>query len=161
MRPRVHTEKHILQRSVTAIALGAVDDIVLASCVSVPASGSAIDVREGCTISAIYCEYWVQTDDTGIGNTVLTLQKLSGAQPIMTATEAASLNAYDNKKNILYTSIGLISNNVTFPTNIVKGWFKIPKSKQRFSLGDRLIIDIFAQTNGLNYCGFAIYKEQF
>ncbi len=121
------------------------------------------EVNEGAIISAVYVELWVTSDDAALGTTIWTLEKVPGlgAGPVMAAGDAAALQSYDNKKNIFHTQMGLVGGNVgTTPTNIVKGWFKIPKSKQRFGLEDRLISNLFAQGNGLQGCGIAIYKEQ-
>jgi len=42
----------------------------------------------------------------------------------------------------------------------MRGWYKIPKTKQRFGLGDRLVLQIASQgTDALDFCGFATYKE--
>ncbi len=161
MRPKVHIEKHILQRSLFTIAGGAITNVNVATTVADPAAASVTDVREGCTISAVYLEFWIQTDDTVLGATVVTLEKLPSATPAMIAADSAALNAYPNKKNILYTQQGLTPGNVTFPMNVIKGWFKIPKGKQRFGLGDRLFLNILAQANGLNVCGVVLYKEQY
>ncbi len=79
----------------------------------------------------------------------------------MLSADAAAIGDYDNKKNILYVTQGLAPANSTFQLNLVKGWFKIPKSKQRFGLGDKL--QFFIRNNNAtddqNFCGFATYKE--
>ncbi len=105
---------------------------------------------------------WIQTDDAALGSSIITLEKLSGASDSnMAAGDSAALNSYDNKKNIFYTQMGLTPNNVTYPMATIRGWFKIPKSKQRFGLQDRVMLNVHAQSNGLTICGFATYKEQF
>ncbi len=104
---------------------------------------------------------WVITDDTASGTVITTLEKKPAGATNMTAAQAAALNDYPNKKNILYTQMGLISPNIQYPTNIIKGWIRIPKGKQRFSLGDSIRLNILAQSNGISACGFCIYKEQF
>ncbi len=161
MRPVIITEKHILQRSLFTIAGGAITNVNIATAVADPAAASVTDVREGSKISAVYVEFWVQTDDAALGASVVTLEKLPSATPAMIAADSAALNSYPNKKNILYTQQGLSPNNVTYPMVVIKGWFKIPKGKQRFGLGDRLFLNILAQANGLNVCGVAVYKEQY
>ncbi len=161
MRPIVHAEKHLLQRSPFTVASGAITVINIALGISDPAAASGVHVREGSTISAIYCEMWVQSDDPTFGNTVTTLEKVEGTGVDMAAGDAAALNAYDNKKNIIYTQIGLISDNLTYPMNVIKGWFKIPKGKQRMGLNDRWNLNIFAQSNGITGCGIFIFKEQY
>ncbi len=162
MRPVVNTEKHYLQVSLATVAAGAISNTKLIEAVAAPGATEPDEVREGAKISAVYIEMWIQTDDAALGSSIVTIEKLSGAaNDNMTAAESASLNSYDNKKNIFFTQMGLTPNNVTFPMASVKGWFKIPKSKQRFGLQDRLMINVHGQSNGLNFCGFAIFKEQY
>ena len=160
MRPVINTEKHYVQQSLAVIASGAITNFVIAKAVAVPTTNVS-QVREGARISAVYVEMWIQTDDASLGSSIVTLEKVDGAGVVMSTAEAGALNAYDNKKNVFYTQMGLTPNNVTYPMASVKGWFKIPKSKQRFGLDDQLVLNIFAQSNGLNICGFAIYKEQY
>ncbi len=161
MRPVINTEKHYIQTSLSGIASGAILNIKLIEGIAASAT-DAISVREGARISAIYIEMWIQTDDAALGSSIITLEKLSGASDSnMAAGDSAALNSYDNKKNIFYTQMGLTPNNVTYPMATIRGWFKIPKSKQRFGLQDRVMLNVHAQSNGLTICGFATYKEQF
>ncbi len=159
MRPIINTEKHVVQQSLAAIAGGAILNFVLAKAVAAPVTLS--QVREGAIISAVYIEMWIQTDDAALGSSIITFEKVPGAGVTMTTAESAALNTYDNKKNVFHIQMGLTPNNVTYPMASVKGWFKIPKTKQRLGLDDQLVLNIHAQSNGLNICGFAIYKEQY
>ncbi len=159
MRPRVNTEKHYVQQSLAVVASGAINNFVVAQAVAIPTT--AVHVREGAIISAIYIEMWIQTDDAALGSSIITLEKLPGVGIPMTAAQSASLNTYFNKKNVFYTQMGLTPNNVQFPMASIRGWFKIPKGKQRMGLDDALILNIHGQSNGLSFCGFCIYKEQF
>ncbi len=159
MRPRVNTEKHYVQFSLDTTAAGVAEFKEIIDAVAAPSATD--EVRVGAIISAVYVEFWVHSDDAASGTVIITLEKLPGPAASMTAGDAAGLNAYDNKKNIFFTQMGLIGNNVTYPMAVIKGWIKIPKSKQRFGLRDRLHLNIFAQSNGLSSCGFATYKEQF
>ena len=161
MRPRVHTEKHIVQRSLFAIVTGTISNIALARSVSTPAAASILDVREGCIITAVYVEMWVTSDDNAAGTVITTLEKVPSNAPSMTAADSADLNGYQNKNNILYTQMGLIPNNDTYPMVVIRGWFKIPKGKQRFALGDELVLNVHAQSNGISACGTILYKEQY
>lgn len=163
MRPVINTEKHYFQRSLFTIAAGAIDNFKIAEAVAAaPGATEPDEIREGAKISAVYVEMWIQTDDTALGSSIITLEKLSGASDTnMTAAESASLNSYDNKKNIFYTQMGLTPTSIQFPMASIRGWFKIPKSKQRFGLQDRLMLNTHAQSNGLSACGFALFKEQY
>ncbi len=159
MRPRVNTKKHYIQQSLATVASGAIAKFAIAVGLDTPSVPA--HVVTGSIISAVYIEMWIQTDDAALGSSIVTFEKVPGAGVDMTAAESAALNSYDNKKNVFFTQMGLTPNNVTYPMASVKGWFKIPKGKQRMGLDDRLSLNIHAQSNGLNFCGFAIYKEQY
>ncbi len=161
MRPKVHTEKHMVQNSLFAVASGAITGIVLAQGVQAVTGAAVAEVREGCTISAIYIEMWVSSDDAASGTAIVTLEKLPGGIVQMTAAQSAALDSYINKKNVLHTFMGLTPSNVQYPMAAIKGWFKIPKGKQRFGISDRLMLNVHGQSNGIAACGFAVYKEQF
>ncbi len=162
MRPVINTKKHLVQFSVFAVASGAITNLLLSRGVAVVGAGNP-DVLEGSKISAIYVEMWLTSDDTAQGSVICTLEKVPGANSVlMTAAESAALNDYDNKKNIFHTQMGLLGPNAsTIPIPVIKGWFKIPKSKQRQGLNDRLILNIHGQSNGVSGCGIVIYKEQY
>ncbi len=149
----------MVQTSLFTVASGAITNVTLINATAVPTGD--LEVREGAKISAIYCEYWIHTDDASSGTSVITLEKISSGGPNMLTTNAADLGSYPNKKNIFYTHMGLTPNNVTYPMSAIRGWIKIPKSKQRFGLGDKLKLNFFGQSNGLSVCGIAIYKEQY
>ncbi len=159
MRPRVNTQKHIIQNSLFAVASGAITNLVLANAVVAPTTAG--QVREGAIISAIYVEMWLTSDDTAAGTVVVTLEKLPGNSPTMTTANAGALHDYNNKKNIFFTQMGLLPSNVDYPMASIKGWIKIPKGKQRFTTNDALILNIFGQSNGVAGCGFSIFKEQY
>ncbi len=159
MRPVVNTEKHIIQNSFFTVASGALTSIVISQAVAAPTSRE--HVREGAKISAIYLEYWITTDDGVIGTTITTMEKRPAGAAVMTAAQSALLNDYLNKKNVFYTQMGLTPPNVMYPMSTIKGWFKVPKSKQRQGLGDKIVINFHGQSNGINVCGFALYKEQY
>ncbi len=161
MRPRVHTEKHIVQRSLFTVAAGALDETVIAVGVAAPVAAQPSHVREGCVISAVYIEMWITGDDATPSSSIITLERRPSGLNVMTVAESALLNDYANKKNVLHTFMGLIPPDVQFPTATIKGWFKIPKGKQRFGLEDRLVLNIHGQSNGLDGCGFFLYKEQY
>ncbi len=159
LRPQVHTEKHIVQFSLASVASGAITILTIADAVAVPST--VTNVREGSTIASVFIEMWVQSDDTTQGSNISTLEKLSGDMSGMAAGESASLNSYSNKKNVFHTRMGLISDQDSYPTNVMSGWYKIPKGKQRFGLSDKLVLNLHGQSNGFTLCGFATYKEQY
>ncbi len=160
MRPVINSEKHYVQFSLFAIASGALSVLeVVRGVTASPVTAS--HVREGAVVKAVYIEMWGTSDDTGAGSCVTTVEKTVGDGSPMTAAESASLNSYRNKKNIFFTQQGLLGPNTQYPMNLIKGWFKIPKGKQRIGLDDKIRVNILGQSNGMSACGFATYKEYF
>ncbi len=158
MRPRVRTEKHYVQQSLGTVASGAITSVSIINAVAAPST--AVQVNEGAIISAVYIEMWLTSDDAAQGTAIVTVEKVIGSSAAMTTAESAALQGYDNKKNVFFTFMGLVSPNVQPAVPSVRGWFKIPKGKQRFGLGDQLRVNIHGQSNGANFCGFMTYKEQ-
>ncbi len=160
MRPKVHVEKHFLQQSLFTVTAGQITNLILALGVAVT-TATANQVREGATISAVWVELWLTGDDAVQGTSIVTLEKVPSGAPNMTAAQSASLNTYPNKKNIFHTQMGLTPPNTQYPMASIKGWFKIPKGKQRFGLGDELVLNVMGQSDGVSACGNIIYKEQY
>ncbi len=160
MRPIIHSTKHYVQMSLTSVAAGALGTTVLISGVATPDKNLVSEVEEGATVKAVYIELWA-IGGSGTITQITTLTKFPSGQTPFTVSEMAALGAADNKKNILFTSQGIIGNDgIANPTNIMRGWYKIPKGKARFGLGDTLELQIFAQAaESLVFCGFAVYKE--
>lgn len=159
MRPRVNTEKHYVQYTVTSVAAGAKSSQVLVEGVAAPSA--TYDVREGAVVTAVYVEIWITLDDAAQGSFNLNLEKGSTQMTQMSYANSIALHSYPNKKNVFFTTQGLVGPNVQVPTPAFRGWIKVPKSKQRFGLGDRFYLNLSGITNGINYCGFVTYKEQF
>ncbi len=161
MRPTIHTEKHIVQASLFAVASGAMVNTVIAVGKQDPDKALAVQVREGAVVSAIYVEMWLTSDDIAAGTAIVTLEKRPSGLPSMTAAESAALDSYDNKKNVIHTFMGLVPTNLMYPVAAIKGWFKIPKGKQRMGINDNWMLNIHGQSNGLAACGFFLFKEQY
>ncbi len=160
MRPVVNTEKHYVQQSLAGVVSGAIAPISIAFAVAAHPSSNS-EVREGSKITAVYIEMWVTGDDAVSSTGIITLEKRSGNMVAMTAAQSAALDSYVNKKNVFHTFMGLLPPNTQYPMAAIKGWFKIPKSKQRFGIQDLLVLNIHGQSDGLTFCGFFTYKEQY
>ncbi len=160
MRPMVHTEKHYVATTLTNIAVSGILNKTLIESVAVASKDATQEVEEGSSVSAIYVEMWVITNGTGIGSGLLTLEKVPAAATAQTFAQAVNLGAYPNKKNIFYTTQGITAGNAANPIPLIRQWFKIPKGKQRFGLGDKLNLNIANISGGFTVCGIATYKEQ-
>ncbi len=159
VRPMVHSTKHYVQKSLTTVLAGAVENVAIVAAVDVGAKNLPTEVEEGNSIKACYVEMWIRTNDTSAGTAISVLHKKSGDSTNPSAADCAALHDWDNKKNVLSTTMGLTNINTSQAVAIHRGWYKIPKSKQRFGLGDDLTLSIFAQALDQNICGFFTYKE--
>ncbi len=160
MRAPIHSVKHYRQMSRTTVATTVTSVESIALTVAIQDVNLENEVAEGSVLKAVYIELWA-LDSANDGSNVICLVKNAQNEVGLTTAQMNSLFTYDGKKNILFVSQGLSSNNgVGNPINIMRGWYKIPKSKQRFGLGDRLNLCITNNgPNTLEYCGFATYKE--
>ncbi len=160
VRPMVHSTKHYVQITFNTATTGVTEVETLAESVTVTLANLATEVKEGSTLKAVYFEMWVIGSSADQFFTAA-VAKLPGGVGNILQADLVNLHAYDNKKNILFTTQGLASNDgIGNPVNIHRGWIKIPKSKQRFGLGDRLQFAISSRgTADIDFCGFALYKE--
>ncbi len=160
VRPMVHSKKHYVQYPIDQILAGVNQKIGIVTAVAVGSVNLANEVEEGSSVKAVYFELWLQNQGN-LGEFIVTITKDPEGTFGPTFAEQASLMTYTNKKNVFYTTQGLTSNDgVSGPVNVIRGWIKIPKSKQRFGLGDAINLAISnVSANDLNRCGFSTYKE--
>ncbi len=160
VRPMVHSTKHYVQTSIATIVAGAKLDITLVSAVAVLSKNLANEVEEGSSVKACFNEYWIRAGEVTAGSFVAVLYKLPGHATVFSLAELAALGTAENKKNILWSSQGLVNDQDADALSLMRGWYKIPKSKQRFGFGDQLILSVFAQgAIDLHICGLTTYKE--
>ncbi len=119
-------------------------------------------VIEGAVIKAVYCEVWIKGLGASDADTQfnLAIYKNPGGNHVMTYAETLTMMGYDNKKNILFSSqgvVGGIGGGQSVP--VIREWLKIPKGKQRFGLGDTFIVTITTTGQSLDGCALFVYKE--
>ncbi len=159
----INAIKHYVQKTNTVITSGARNSTVLIHAVAVSDVSSTDDVVEGSIVKAIYCEWWIKGTGTADADTQfnVVLEKVPGAGATgIDFTEMLNMGSYDNKKNIFFAGqgvIGGIGGGQAIP--ILRGWYKIPKGKQRFGLGDFFQISVASTGETAQECGFATYKE--
>ncbi len=160
MKPIIHSQKHYVQQSRSSIATVSIGIFDIIDSVQSTVANLVDEVVEGATIKAVFVEMWI-LDSANDGSFVITLEKRPSGSPTQTFSNSNALGTYSNKKNVLYTTQGLSANNgVGNPVPIIRQWFKIPKGKQRFGLGDKLVLNITNNgPNNLELCGFFLYKE--
>ncbi len=159
MKAPIHSVKHYVQTSLTTVATGTVSTIILIAADAIQNVNQVFEVQEGSVIKAVYVELWI-IGASGNSTHITTLAKMPSGVDGFDASEMAALGSASNKKNILFVGQGLTSNDgIAGPVPIMRGWYKIPKSKQRFGLGDTLELQVFSQAGANDICGFATYKE--
>ncbi len=162
MRPIIKSKKHISQIALFTVgqALHVNTDLIVAQEAT---STTPTAVEEGAIVKACYVELWVGSESAStIGSYTVALYKNPGGNAAMTSGNLAALHDYDNKKNILFTAQALVPPDVAGVIPVLRSWYKIPKGKQRFGLGDKLMIGV--RNNNPTavdqiYCGLAVYKE--
>ncbi len=160
VRPTINSVKHFSPMAINQIATGVVENNVVISAVVSTVADVGLEVVEGSIVKACWVELWLQNEGT-LGEFIAIIEKVPEGGNGATFANMANLFSYPNKKNVLYTTQGLTSNDgVSGPVNVMRQWFKIPKGKQRFGLGDRLVVSIAnVSANDLVRCGIAIFKE--
>ncbi len=159
IRPPIQSVKHIQQhQGVSIIATNTAQLTILQA--EKDYTGVENRVPVGAVVKAVYIELWVLgTADNAPCNMSLTFEKLPGTAGSMTHAEALDLDTYANKSNILYITQGLTAENDGNPIPFMRGWFKVPKGKQRMGLGDRLVVNVSAFIADLDLCGVIIFKH--
>ncbi len=159
MKPIVHSQKHYIQSPIDQITTGTRENILIVKAVESTVANLATEVVEGSVIKAVYVEMWLE-NQSNLGHAVVILEKAQAGLLGANFTNMGNLFAYNNKKNIFFTHEGLTANDaIGNPIPVVRQWFKIPKGKQRFGLGDSLVLTISnPSSNDLNRCGFFIVK---
>ncbi len=162
MKAPIHSRKHIFQISQSTVAQAVRVTTTLVDAIE-GAPTTPAHVVEGAIVKACYVEFWVSQDSASVvGSYTIALIKNPGGTNAPNTAAMAALHDYSNKKNILFTAQGLLTPNDGGQVPVLRQWYKIPKGKQRFGLGDELILVIRnnnATAIDINFCGLAIYKE--
>ncbi len=158
----INTVKHYVGQPNFTVALGTSTTLEIADVVAAPVSTQREKVSEGSVIKTIHYEYWI----IGFGGTgsvtqfVMTIEKAPSNVSDPAFSDMLNLGGYKNKKNILYTTQGItVANFDGQAIPIIRDWLLIPKGKQRFGQGDRLLVTFASVDTSLKICGMATYKE--
>ncbi len=159
----INSVKHYVPRANVSLASGAGQGNVVVSAVVAPATTNASDVKEGAIVKATHLEYWLWGGgSTGVDTQfVIVVEKAPSGRSAIGAAEMLNIGAYNNKKNIFFQSQGVIGAGVdgSQAIPVIRDWLLIPKGKQRFGLGDRLVVSFTTVGSAMQICGQATYKE--
>ncbi len=160
----INSVKHIVQRASVSVASGGLNSTVVVDAIAKDATRSnTSDVSEGAIVKAIFVELWLKSDaDAGTSTQfVVTFEKLVSDAASITNAEMLALQAYTNKKNIFFTSQGVLGDLTTQAIPVIRQWIAIPKGKQRMGFSDRMIINTAPVGFAIDVCGVFIYKEYY
>ncbi len=157
----INSIKHYVQMENSDIASGAKRTQNLVAAVGQASVAATQDVVEGSIIKAVYIEFWIHSEAVaGTENKFqLAIDKEPAGVAAMTFAQMNNMMAYPNKKNVLYFSQGVLGDLTTQSVPVFRDWLKIPKGKQRFGLGDELVLTVSATGAVFASCGFAVFKE--
>jgi len=159
VRPMVHSTKHYVQQSIGTSVVGTPTATDIVKSVSVVDKNIVSEVEEGNSVKAVYLEMWLRSAATAAASFTFIIVKRPSGLGAPTAANLAALDDWVGKKNVLYTSQGLVNDVDSTALSVHRGWVKIPKSKQRMGLGDIISWHLSAIGQSINFCGFETYKE--
>ncbi len=156
----VVSRKHVIQHAQFTVSSAASTTFIEVSAVAIQNVDTNFEVVEGSVIKAVYIELWLLGSGSTQSSYTCIVEKSQSGQAIPTFSQMTTLDAYSNKKNVLFSSQGLIGGSAANPTPVLRQWIKVPKSKQRFGLDDRYRISIASLgAQDLQGCGLVIYKS--
>ncbi len=158
MHPIINSEKRIVQITLSTIPVTTVANTPIVIAEQDPTASAPTNVAAGTVVKAVYVEMWYLGTGQQPPTMTVILHKLSSGGGNPDSTEMGNLNAWENKKNILETHQGFIGDANTNPVPMFRQWIKIPKGKQRFGLGDSLVLSAKSISDEVQFCGVFIFK---
>ncbi len=159
----INTVKHYVGQPKFTVALGTATTLEIADVVAAPVDTNREKVSEGSLIKSVHFEYWLVGDGVGgeVTQFVMTIEKSPSNALNPTFADMLNLGGYANKKNILYTTQGIVntSQGGSNVVPVIRDWLLIPKGKQRMGQEDRLLVTFASVETAMSICGISTYKE--
>ncbi len=156
----INTVKHYVGQPKVVVALGTATTIEIADVVAAPVDTNREKVSEGSMIKSVHFEYWISGgSSSNPSQFVLTIEKSPSNAINPTFADMLNLGGYANKKNILYTTQGILLGANAQAVPVIRDWLLIPKGKQRMGQEDRILVTMAAVETGMSFCGISTYKE--
>ncbi len=159
----INTNKHYVHRTNQGVGTGTASIHTIVDAVVAPAVANAFDVRQGAIVKAVHLEYWLwnagaTTVDSQFNFVVM---KLPSGLADPTAAQLNNLGSFENKKNIFFSSQGVLGAGVDGQgaVPVIRDWMLIPKGKQRMGLGDKIVVAFTPTGATMQICGLTTYKE--
>ncbi len=162
MQAPITSDKHYVQQTNVSLASGAIAVVGLVQALARGTNRTATaHIDEGSLVKAIFVEWWLNGSGASGATTQFDfiLYKLPGVGALPVTADLLNLQSWDNKKNIFFTTHGVLGGIGNQSVPIIRQWIMIPKGKQRMGLNDRIQIGLIVTGETVQYCGFATYKE--
>ncbi len=158
MKAPINSEKRIVQTTLSTVAANGQASVILVNVQQEPVAGTPSHVAVGTIVKAIYVEMWVLASAQQPSTMTGIIVKSPNGVASPSTSEFADLNSWTNKNNILQMHQGLVGDANSNPIPIFREWIKIPKGKQRMSIGDKIHFAIKGITDSTEFCGVTIFK---
>lgn len=161
MKAIITSRKHIVQRSLDLVQEQSRNNFTVVQVVEDQPNAPG-EVVVGAVVKAVFLELWLLGESSQPCTATWIIEKVQNSVVSATQTQMQALDTYPNKRNIFKMGQGIIGDSNANPIPVIREWIKIPKGKQRMAVGDALKFSVscIGETdNGLEYCGFALFKE--
>ena len=158
MKAPIQSVKHIVQSLPASVTGLAIANITLLQAEK-DYTGQENRVPVGAIVKAVYIELWILSEGNNSGSVQVSFEKRDGNASALSFVSSQDLDLYANKKNIFYVTQGLTAEGNANPIPFMRGWFKIPRGKQRMGLNDRIMVNISALSTTQQFCGIYIFKH--
>ncbi len=160
MKATINSLKHYVPIPLSTATSGARVLTPLAVAIEVPGT-DAQNVRIGAVVKAIYIELWVRAGSTSPGNYIIVFGKGSAGSGGPTFGEMANMHDFNEKSDVLFISQALTNDQDADAIPVMRGWYKIPKGKQRMAIGQQWYVGVSAPAIDVIFCGQVVYKEYY
>ncbi len=156
----IDSNKNIVP-NLTACVAGTRVGVTIAQAVDAPAGATAIEVKRGSVIKAMWLELWysLSAEPTVGVSTIIDAYIWKNTGTNLTPPNPGTVGTSNEKKWVLKNWKGIVGARTQgFPAYTWKGWIKIPRGFQRMAQDDVWQLQFLATgTNGLA-CTNVIYK---
>ncbi len=156
----IDSNKNIVP-NVTALVAGTRSGITIAVAKDAPVGTAATEVKRGCALKAIWCEFWVSLSaEPAVGLTTIVdiyIWKNTGTN--LTPPDPGTVGTSNEKRWVLKNWKGITGARTQgYPGYSWKGWIKIPRGFQRMAQDDVWQLQCLATGTNALICTNFVYK---
>ncbi len=155
----INTLKHIVDRQGGLVATTQVEEILVSAVDNPTFVTNPQEISNTSNVTHVFLNVQVAATGTAaLANVYMFVAKNPAGDLVF--PDANAVGKSDLRKHVLHQEMIMTEKNTTaIPRTLFKGVIKIPRGKQRFGLGDKLIVALLAPGVNFDYCVQCIYKE--